>query len=65
MKCQKCGAKVEKNAVFCYKCGTKVKSSALITSVEDAVREALDGNEDGFSYLYDKTYKSKYYDCRK
>lgn len=61
MKCKKCGAKLEKNAVFCYKCGTKVKSSALITSVEDAVREALDGNEDGFSYLYDKTYKSKYY----
>lgn len=65
MYCRNCGQVLKDDAAFCGNCGTPVMQPGRINSIGDAVRAALNGNNDGFTYLYDKTYKAKYYVAQK
>ncbi len=60
MYCPNCGAKVSDTARFCGNCGTELEIR-VIESFTQAVALAQTGDENGFTYLYEETYKSKYY----
>lgn len=55
--CSKCGGKIDSSDAFCAFCGAK-----QAVSIETAIELAKVGDNDGFEYLYNKTYKSlKFY----
>ncbi len=60
MYCPNCGTKVSDNAKFCNNCGTAL-GERVINGFTQAVSLAKAGEERGFTYLYEETYKSKYY----
>ncbi len=60
MYCPKCGTEIKDDAKFCSNCGAPVGGRQM-ESFTQAVQMALDGNEAGFTYLYEETYKSKFY----
>ncbi len=60
MYCPKCGTKNKDGAKYCSNCGASL-GKRPIGSFSEAVELAKAGDERGFSYLYEETYKSKYY----
>ncbi len=60
MYCPKCGTEIKEDAKFCGNCGAPV-GGRQIESFTQAVQMAQAGDEAGFTYLYEETYKSKFY----
>ncbi len=72
MYCPKCGHKIASGASFCTNCGASIEKWNSDTDADanpnpqgldypTAVRRAREGDNAGFTYLYEQTYKSKYY----
>ncbi len=65
MYCPNCGTKIKDDAKFCKNCGVSIKGhradNQKVDNYTKAVSLAKAGNNDGLVYLYEQTYKDKYY----